>query len=480
MLTTIIKKEILENIVSFRFPLFFLISATLIPLGMYVNNLDYSKRVRDYNEQCRLADESTKKLQIGDVIGGTVSLKGFRPPSNLSVFALGFESALPRYYEFKFDGYKQGETSIGEESILSVLGKLDFAFIIQMVVSLIVLLFASDMISGEKESGTLRGILSNRVPRDSLLLGKITGGYLTMWIVFTIAFLIGLLGLIIGSFPFFQGDTPTRIGFIFAWTSLFLLVYFNIGVMASTSSDKASTSLIVILLIWSFFQLIVPKVSDMIASVIHPVRTETEVSLEKSLIAASLDDEKAKELGRQYVALFGSNMMESQKSEQDPQQQKWEKIKKETGEKYSEQKATRLNDIDQTFQREKKIQQTIASNLSLVSPSAAFSRLITDICGTGEVEKTKYLEAVQAHQNALDVNLYSKVKRDLIALPNGQVRMTFGIDPIDFKTLPNFSVAHASIAETHKSNLASIISLAFWLVAPFAVAYARFLRYDVR
>ncbi len=480
MLTTIIKKEILENILSFRFPLFLLICISLIPLGIYVNNLDYAKRLRDYDERNRLSNEAVKTAQMGDVMSGTLTLKGFRAPSLLSVFAQGFENALPLFYDFKFDGYKQGETSIGDESILSVMGKLDFVFIIQMVVSLIVLLFASDVISGEKESGTLRGIFSNCVPRDSLILAKAVGGYLTIWIVFVIAFLIGLLVLILASFPLFAGDTPVKVLFIFLGTSLFLITYFTIGVMVSVSSDKTRTSLVVILLTWAFLQLIVPKVSDMIAGVIHPVRTETEVSLEKSLIANSLDDEKAKELGRQYVAIFGQNHPFSGRPEPSPQGDTWETAKREIEQKYGDQKAQRLNEIDDMYHREKKIQQNIGTNLSLISPSAAFSRLMTDICGTGEIEKAKYVEAVKAHQQALDGELFSKVRRTMIAFPNGQVGMTFSAEPIDFKSLPSFSVNHASMSETLKLNWASIVSLLFWLIVPFAVAYVRFLRYDVR
>lgn len=295
MLTTIIKKEVLENIFSFRFPLFFLICVILIPLGLYVNNLDYAKRVRDYNEQTRLAKEAASAAQIGDVMSGALALKGFRYPSPLSVFAQGFESTLPRFYDFKQDGYKQGETSVGDESILSVQGKLDFVFIIQMVISLVVLLFASDVVAGEKESGTLRGILSNRVPRDSLLIGKITGGYLALWVPFVVALLIGILVLTFSSFPFFGGDVPLRVLTIFLSGSIFLLTYFTLGIMVSASSDKTRTALVVILLLWVFFQLIVPKGSDMIASVLYPVRTETEASLEKTLAASSLDDEAARE-----------------------------------------------------------------------------------------------------------------------------------------------------------------------------------------
>ncbi len=121
----------------------------------------------------RLANEAVSSIQMQDVMAGTVVIKGFRHPALLSVFTQGFESTVPRFYEFSQEGYKQGESSSGDESILSVQGKIDFVFLLQMVLSLIGLLFASDVIAGEKESGTLRAMLSNSLPRDKILIGKI-------------------------------------------------------------------------------------------------------------------------------------------------------------------------------------------------------------------------------------------------------------------------------------------------------------------
>ncbi len=144
-------------------------------------------------------------------MAGTVSIKGFRRPAPLSVYTRGFEGTLPRYYEFTQEGTKPGDSSNSEESILSVQGKVDFVFLVQMVLSLIALLFASDVIAGEKEAGTLRAMLSNRVPRDTILAGKVAGGYLALWAPFAVAFLIGLLFLVLGGVPVFGGDTPAKI-----------------------------------------------------------------------------------------------------------------------------------------------------------------------------------------------------------------------------------------------------------------------------
>jgi len=483
MLKTIIRKEVLETIFSYRFPLFAVICLLLIPLGMSVNQASYAKRVRDYSEQVRLANEAASAIKIQDVMAGTVAIKGFRPPAPLSVFTQGFESTLPRYYEFTQDGFKPGESASDDESILSVQGKVDFVFLVQMVISLIALLFASDMVSGEKESGTLRLMLANRLPRDTILAGKIGGGYLALWVPFLLAFLMGAVVLMLAAFPLFGGDMSTRVLIIFLGTSLFVLTYFTIGIAVSTSAAKSRTSLVAILIIWAAFQLIIPKLGDMVARLVYPVRTETEVSLQKSLLVRSIDMDQAKELGRQWDLIFGSMSQEArdkQDKQDSPENKKWGPIRDDIQLRARERKAQQLSAIDETYLQEKRRQLNLAVNLSLVSPSAAFARFIADVCGTGELERAKYIEAVRSHQKALDNELFSKVKRTLMIHEGGHMSLGFSAMPVDASKLPKFSITPASMAETFKANVRSLLSLLFWLIAPFAFAYAKFSKYDVR
>jgi ABC-type transport system involved in multi-copper enzyme maturation permease subunit len=480
MLRTIIRKELLENIHSYRFPLFALICVILIPLGMFVNNAQYAKRLKDYNEQVRLADEAFQGLKIQDVMAGRVAIKGFRPPSQLSIFAQGFESALPAYYQFNQDGYSQGESSSGDATLTSTQGKFDFVFLIQMVISLIGLLFASDVISGEKESGTLRAMLSNSLPRDAILVGKIAGGYLALLAPFLVALVMGILLLLPGAFPLFAGDTPTRIAVMALAASFFILIYYVIGTMISTMSAKTRTALVAILLILTGFQLVIPKLSDMAAGLIYPVRTDTQVSLERSLLINTLDTESAKELGRQYELILGNAKPEVANDPNSPEMKKWAPIRDELQQQVRDKKAQQLAAIDETFQQQQKRQRSLAVTLSLISPSAVFGRLAADICGTGDLARTKYIEAVRSHQKALDNELFSKVKRTLMIRPGGRTMMSFSAQPVDPKTLPKFAVAPATLGEAVKANTSSLAALLFWLIVPFGVAYIRFLKYDVR
>jgi ABC-type transport system involved in multi-copper enzyme maturation permease subunit len=481
MLSTIIRKEILENILSYRFPLFLVITAILVPTSLYVNQLDYSKRVNDRNEQVRLANDALSSSRMWDIHFGTIPLKGFRPPSPLSIFATGFENSLPRFYEFQPEGFKAGETSIADESILSIIGKLDFLFIIQMVVSLIVLLFASDLIAGEKELGTLRGILSNSIPRHSLLIGKLLGGFVAIWLPFVIAFLLGIILLSVTSFPLSDPRISMRILVIFISASIFILGYFTLGLMISASAARSRTALIAILLAWIVFQLVIPKASDLIASIAYPIRTETVVSMQKSLIVKTLDDEKARVLGKEYEAIFGKGSAPGNNPEKSPKQDQWVAYKTGVDQQYRERKLDQLRQLEDGHRRERQVQQSIASALSLVSPSAAFTRFVTDLCGTGESDKEKYSTAVALHQQTLDAALYSHVNKTTLILPSGGTSSSSSIDQfVDLKSLPAFEVGKATFSEVVVNNVGSLISMAFWLIAPFAVAYVRFLRYDVR
>jgi len=66
--------------------------------------------------------------------------------------------------------------------VFSIFGALDLTFIVKIILSLFAILFTYDAIVGEKEKGTLKLTLSNNVPRDRLILGKVIGGFISLLI----------------------------------------------------------------------------------------------------------------------------------------------------------------------------------------------------------------------------------------------------------------------------------------------------------
>ena len=64
------------------------------------------------------------------------------------------------------------------EPLLATFRLLDLEFVFSVVLSLFAVVFAYDAVSGEKESGTLRLVFSNPVPRHLFILGKMAGAFL--------------------------------------------------------------------------------------------------------------------------------------------------------------------------------------------------------------------------------------------------------------------------------------------------------------
>jgi len=481
MLLTIVIREIFESIYSYRFLFFLIISATLIPIGLYVNEVSYSKRLGEYDEQKRLENKALSSSQKWDLMSGTVPLKGFLEPSPLAVFAQGLEGSLPQSYTFKPGGYEKGAVPSGKGSIPSELGELNFAFMVQLVVSLIVLIFGADVVSGEKELGTLRSVLSNSVPRDTVLFGKLIGGYAAIWFPFALALVAGILVLSFTPFPLYDKEILVRVLLIFAASSGFILIYFLIGIMISSCTARTRTSLIAIVVVWTFLQLIVPKVSNIVVALAYPIKTETVVSVEKSLAMNTLENEKSKVLGKQYQEIFGVDTASASGNEPSARELQWRSFKDEIVQTYEKKETEDIRFIDQDYEREKAIQQRIETGISLISPSAAFDYIMTDLCSTGISDKEKYVEAVKTYQNTLDRELFDLVERTTLTFPSGRTAAFMSIGNVqDMKSLPSFSVPRAGLSEIFRNNMGSLTSLTLWLIVPLAVAYKRFLKYDVR
>ena len=111
---------------------------------------------------------------LSDVVGGAFlwsisgGLKGF--------WRLNYPSASPNL-----------------KNIRPNVTKVDWAFIIGYVLSLIAILFTFDAVSGERERGTLRLMLANPIPRHTVLIGKFLGALISINIPFALAVLMNLL-----------------------------------------------------------------------------------------------------------------------------------------------------------------------------------------------------------------------------------------------------------------------------------------------
>ena len=306
-------KEIRETIITGKFFIATVLCLILIPLGLYVTTQDYKQRINDYRHAVQLYQQRSEGQ-----VGSMFKAEGYRPPSPLSVFAVGLEPFLPNKAvtsesRYAFQEALGGLVKISNESglhnpLAALFGKMDYLFNVGFVLSIFVLLFTFSGITGEREMGTLRLIASYPVPKWNILLAKITGNYLVFLLPFLVSFLAGLLILNLSCvFPMNAAGTPQVILVIFGVTVLFLFCMFTFGTLLSVSTNHSITAIVSMLFIWVVFVLIIPKLSPMIAQIIKPVESDQILASKIQNAREDLRKEQLKREDQLFITVVGKH-----------------------------------------------------------------------------------------------------------------------------------------------------------------------------
>ncbi|MEE9501828.1 MAG: ABC transporter permease subunit, partial [Candidatus Aminicenantaceae bacterium] len=278
MLRDSIKKEIQDNIMSPKFAFTILLCTILILLSVYTGINNYQAELKEHSAAVALNKKNLESQQTYGAVAG-MGTKINRKPQVLSTIVSGIWEAVGRVanVNIAFDP-SMVESKYSSNPIFAVFGSLDLSFIVKIVLSLFAILFTYDAIVGEKEKGTLKLSLSNRVPRDRLILGKAIGGFISLLIPLVIPLVLGLLILMIYPNITLSGDDWGRIGMICVLFLLYLSVFFTLGLFISARTTRSSTSFLVLLFIWVTFVTVIPKASVMIASQIKPIPSVHEIT----------------------------------------------------------------------------------------------------------------------------------------------------------------------------------------------------------
>ena len=487
MLSTLIKKEILDSFLTFRFLFGALVCLIVIPLGIAVNVKEYERRKTEYQDLERLYGEERK-----GVVGRNFTFEGHRPPSVLGIFAGGLENVLPNKVTTDKDaGYTMEREPRGENPESVLFGRMDLLFNAGFIVSLLAFILTFSSISGEKEEGTLRLVLSNPVARSRIILAKAAGSYILVAVPFTAAFLAGLIIVSAsGVAPVFTPGLLGPITLLFGTTLLFTLSTTILGVLCSSLTHRARTSLVVLLLVWALVIFSWPRVSPMIAGILYPVKSQEVHNFEKMLARQSLlkemDAEGRKLFDNMVVSGYGLTMWSVFSPKTDLERRAhaaYDSARTRLVTRYDGQIATRLTELDKEYSSERAVQSEITKNLSRLSPLCCYTYIMTDISSTGTLEMKNFTENSARFQDNAREAVYDRIVEHLIAGTNTEEgSWTTYKDHFDPMTapLPHFVYLRKSLTEALSAVWPDILLLALYSLVFFVFSYVRFLRYDAR
>jgi len=469
MLRYIIKKEIQEIITSPKFVFTFILCSILILLSAYAGIVNYRAELKEYATSVSLSEKDIA-AQPSYVSLATHPIRISKPPQVLGTVVNGIEESVgrvapisiasdPSLIESKYDG----------NPVFAVFGALDLMFIVKMVLSLFAILFTYDAIVGEKEKGTLKLALSNNVPRDQFILGKAIGGYICILIPLLIPMALSLVAMMIVPNMAFTGSDWLRLALIFLMFLFYLSVFFSLGLLVSARTSRSSTSFLILLFVWVIFVMVIPKVAVLAAAQINPIPSIHEISANKDAFLQQLQMDGRGSYQKWY---------EEHKNEYD----KDPKAFNENYLKYIDESSKILSSkldsyntaIERDYQLKKRVQQSLAINLSRISPASALSFGTMSLAQTGVEECDRFLASLRAYKREYTKWLVVKVNRRAAPVKPG------GTAKIDLADMPRYRIEPESISSTLVRTIPDFVLMIVLIIVLFAGAYYSFRRYDVR
>jgi ABC-type transport system involved in multi-copper enzyme maturation permease subunit len=473
MLTTLINKELKSIIQSPKFVGSFAVCSILILLSVYVGIVEYRAAVAQHEAATNLVDEELRQATSWD----RLTTKSYRAPDPMQIFVSGVNYDIGRWSSIGNDeGVKLRHSAYSDDPIFAVFRFVDFAFIVMFVMSLIAIQFTYDAVNGERESGTLKLVFSNAVPRAKYLIAKCVGSWLGLALPLGIPVLLSLL-LVIGMGVPLDSGHWVKLGILIALSLLLFTFFIFLGVFMSTVTRRSSVSFLVALLVWVGFVMIIPRAGVMAAGGLIDVPRDAQIEAQRDVYA----NEKWAEFIKGMTANDTSCAMTRSKVNDSLHLALQNDINRYEAGLREENRPKKIN------------QENLAWGLARLSPASAYQLAAMSLAGTSTQAKATYEESMEAYRTQFSQYVAAKQEASgqtggiRIALQmddNGQAKMSVDAsrdrDGLDVSDRPRFSPPTVSLAEAFGPTIPDFGVLCFDILLVFAAAFVSFLKYDLR
>jgi ABC-2 type transport system permease protein len=468
MLRDIIKKEILDNITSPKFVFTFLLCTVLILLSVYTGVANYGADKKEYTAAVALNKKNLENQPNYTSLAG-IGIKINKPPQVLGTVVSGIEQDVGRVAPVNIAlDPNLVESKYGSNPVFAVFGALDLMFIVKIVLSLFAILFTYDTIVGEKEKGTLKLALSNDVPRDRLILGKAIGGYVSLLMPLLIPLVLSLIILLVAPNLALNAGDWARLALTFLMFFLYLSVFFSLGLFVSARTSRSSTSFLVLLFIWVVIVMVIPKVAVITAGQIKPIPSVHEITAKKDAFLQQIQLESQKTAREEIMKIFAA-AGKDQKLAQERMQKYLTDFQQEVLTKIDANNAA----LERDYQQRKNAQQSLAVNLSRISPASALTFGSMTLARTGVDDYERFLASVRAYKPIYTKWVNSKMGQSINFQTGEQTK-------IKIDDMPQFTYEPENLSRALVRTLPDFSVMIVLIIGFFVGAYVSFLRYDVR
>ena len=468
MIRYIVRKEILENLLSLRFTLSLLLTVFLLSASAFMFLGKYKQESDGYwketNKNLSNLREHTKHLY--ELVWYKQEV--WRKPKPLALCAEGFEKSLPDWFSFNPFTIDLPEVKSHSNFLLPYFVDIDWIFIISLILSFVALLLTYDSICGEREAGTLRLMLAGSIPRHTILLGKYFGTMITLGIPLLLGLLVNLIIVTSSKVSAFGTLDWLKTIPIALLSFLYLSIFVLLGMFVSSRMSRSTSSMVILLLVWVGLVIVIPSFGRIISNALHKLPSRAELNGEISQVLSQIKGEN-----------FGPGAGSWNSYNDNPP----------AAAKYYNAQTDAKNRIMEKHINQMIIQADTGRRLTRISPAVIYQRASETVACTGMYRCVNLYQQVKRYQQSFKEYIRSKDTEDpdslhlLFQFPSEWVAENWGAiskKPVDFDTVPKFQERDPALARSLQGATWDIGLLALFNLAFFAVSYVSFLRYDVR
>ena len=483
MLGHLIKKEILEHLMSLRFSIATVLCLIVILCSLYVRGRQYLQNLDDYHQDtvATRTDMENERWPWRMAFGWKeVNLS----PTPMKIFVRGIDRDNRVTMKIASNDTALEMLPDLVNTTEPLFPELDLVFFTGIIMSLLALIFGYDLVCGEKERGTLKLVLSYNIPRDQVLLAKWVGGYVTLVLPYLIAVLAMMIllmtqpGIVLSS-----GQWNRLIGLVFL-SLLYIASVYSLAVWISTITHRASTSIIILATLWVVLILAIPNLSPHVARLMTSNENTLDLNADRLAQRERIWQRDVVEKMRQYDKENGlgpnfkwRDLHWDDKAQRLIGRTRW-LYKSERQAEANEAIVTAAEKIDQKIQSTADAELALNRWLARLSPFGCFAMAAAELSDTGVAFRRRQLDQVNEFSKVLTAHgvqehlsyIQLEIKDDGEQPPWRDVRAV----------IPRFNFVPPAAAEYVKWAAMDAGILAALTVAFFMLSYIAFLRYDVR
>ena len=475
MFKAIVGKEILGNILSFRFVVTLALLLVVVPVTTFVLTSDYLKKVSDAS--LRQAETETYLRSYAHFNRIQNVLRTAMPPLASEALVRGLTADV-------------NLSEFDDDPLPVMFPLVDLVFVVTILMSLVALIFAYDAVSGEKEDGTLKLMLANSLARPQVILAKIAGGALTLLVPYAMSLIVGLLIILVHPGVGWGAANWGALALITFATVLYIMLFYALGVFISARHHASSSSIMTALLVWVVLVLIVPSLSPYIAAFLSPTPSRIQVEreaqrlgdTERDDLGRKLEAEKTRDIVARYPILAEKMSASDQKRliERDPAaREAFEARRKAVQSAWDEAnriQSEKITAVRDAAAKKEEAQTALSRTISMASPLAVFTYLATDLTSTG-MKNAAYFERVSGVWSRA---FWDYARKKIADLQAKDPATDWWNTAADMSDRPRFEYREEGLGARVQAALPEFLLLLGTGLVFFVLAYVSFLRYDVR